>query len=70
MLANGKEKQEVLKSAEKDNASYLSFIKTNPCTNRRKFVKMSDLHPKIEVLERIKLRSKNSRTTYLASIDE
>ena len=32
---------------------------------------MSDLHPKIvEVLERIKLRSKNSRTTYLASIDE
>ena len=32
---------------------------------------MSDLHPKIsEVLERIKLRSKNSRTTYLAAIDE
>ena len=32
---------------------------------------MSDLHPKIvEVLERIKLRSKNSRTAYLASIDE
>ena len=32
---------------------------------------MSDLHPKIvEVLERIKLRSKNSRTAYLAAIDE
>ena len=32
---------------------------------------MSDLHPKIvEVLERIKLRSKNSRTGYLTAIDE
>ena len=32
---------------------------------------MSDLHPKIgEVLERIKLRSKNSRSAYLSAIDE